>query len=129
MKSLIWFSWMLTGNLNSLWYLYEPLSKLRDFLIMLPFFRLLEHISPPANHQFKFELAWLQREGFHDMVKSVWNRPVVDSSPIQRWNNKPCSLRSHLSGWARHVTGILKKEKLRLSSIIDDLEALAEVHP
>jgi mannosylglycoprotein endo-beta-mannosidase len=32
-------------------------------------------------------------------------------------------------GWARHVTGILKKEKARLSSIIDDLEALAEVGP
>jgi mannosylglycoprotein endo-beta-mannosidase len=38
-------------------------------------------------------------------------------------------LRKHLSGWARHVTGILKKEKLRLSSIIDDLEALVEVRP
>jgi hypothetical protein len=45
------------------------------------------------------------------------------------WNNKLHSLRSHLSGWARHVTGILTKEKLRLSLIIDDLEALAEVRP
>jgi mannosylglycoprotein endo-beta-mannosidase len=33
----------------------------------------------------------------------------------------------HLSGWARHTAGILKKEKLCLSAIIDDLEALAEV--
>jgi hypothetical protein len=39
------------------------------------------------------------------------------------------TLRSHLSGWARHVTGALKKEKLRLFSIIDGLEALAEVGP
>jgi hypothetical protein len=29
--------------------------------------------------------------------------------------------------WARHVTSILKREKLRLSSIIDELESLAEV--
>jgi mannosylglycoprotein endo-beta-mannosidase len=33
----------------------------------------------------------------------------------------------HLSGWASHTTGILKKEKLQLSAIIDELESLAEV--
>jgi hypothetical protein len=38
-------------------------------------------------------------------------------------------LRKQLSGWASHVTGILRKEKQCLSSIIDDLEALAEVRP
>jgi hypothetical protein len=36
-------------------------------------------------------------------------------------------MRKHLSGWASHIAGILKKEKLRLSAIIDELEALAEV--
>jgi hypothetical protein len=45
------------------------------------------------------------------------------------WNNKLHSLHSHLSGWVRHVTGILTKEKLRLSSIIDDMEALVQVRP
>jgi hypothetical protein len=54
---------------------------------------------------------------------------VAVGSPIQRWNNKLCSLCSHLRGWARHVTRVLKKEKLRLSSIIVELEALAEVRP
>jgi hypothetical protein len=39
------------------------------------------------------------------------------------------ALRKHLAGWASNVTGIFFKEKLRLSSIIDDLEALAEVRP
>jgi mannosylglycoprotein endo-beta-mannosidase len=63
------------------------------------------------------------------MVKKVWDRPVTAMSPIQRWNYKIRALRSHLCGWARHVTGVLKKEKLRLSSIIDGLEALAEVGP
>jgi hypothetical protein len=60
------------------------------------------------------------------MVKNVWERPVAANSPIQRWDSKLRYLRSHLSGWARHVTRVLKKEKLRLSAIIDDLEALAE---
>jgi hypothetical protein len=60
-----------------------------------------------GKHRFKFELEWLQRDGFHDMVKSVWDRPVNVVTPIQRWNFKIHALRSHLSGWAQHVTGIL----------------------
>jgi hypothetical protein len=63
------------------------------------------------------------------MVKSVWECPVVGQSPIVRWNNKIRSVRKHLGGWARHTTGILKKEKVRLSSIIDNLEEIAEVRP
>jgi hypothetical protein len=63
------------------------------------------------------------------MVKNVWEKPTTASSPIQRWNSKLRALCSHLSGWARHVSGVLKKEKQRLSSIIDNLEALAEISP
>jgi hypothetical protein len=70
---------------------------------------------PPCNHWFKFELGWLQRDGFHDMVKTVWERPITATSPIRRWSTKLCTLRSRLSGWERHVTSVLKKEKLRLS--------------
>jgi hypothetical protein len=44
--------------------------------------------KPHNNHRFKFELGWLQREGFHDMVKNVWERPSTASSPIQRSNSK-----------------------------------------
>jgi hypothetical protein len=39
------------------------------------------------------------------------------------------AMRKHLSGWAAHMAGILKKEKARLSKVIDDLEAVAEVRP
>ena len=81
-----------------------------------------------CKHKFKFELGWLHHDGFHELVKKVWDRPVVGSNPIQRWNNKMRATRKFLRGWARHMTGVLKKEKLWLSSIIDDLEALAEVH-
>jgi hypothetical protein len=82
---------------------------------------------PPSNRRFKFELGWLAREGFQTMVKRIWERPVVGLSPIQRWNNKMRTVRRHLCFWARHTTVILKKENLQLSSIIDDLEAKAEV--
>jgi hypothetical protein len=39
------------------------------------------------------------------------------------------ALCKHLSGWASHTAGILKKEKPRLSAIIHELEAFAEVRP
>jgi mannosylglycoprotein endo-beta-mannosidase len=63
------------------------------------------------------------------MVKNVWERPVYASNPVLRWNKKMRALRKHLSGWASHTAGVLKKEKLRLSNIIDELEALAKVRP
>jgi hypothetical protein len=80
-----------------------------------------------CKHPFKFDLGWLQREGFHDMVKNVWDIPVSGNTLILRWNNKMRAMRKHLLGWASHTAGILKKVKLRLSTIIDELEALAEV--
>ena len=40
-----------------------------------------------------------------------------------------CAFCKFLGGWARHMVGILKKEKLRLSTIIYELKALAEVRP
>ena len=82
---------------------------------------------PPCNKLFKFELAWLHREGFQEMVKKIWERPVAGVTPIHRWNNEIRAIRTHLVCWARHTTGFLKKEKERLASIIDALEALTEV--
>ena len=48
---------------------------------------------------------------------------------IQRWNIKLRNLRKFLRGWARHTTGMLKKEKERLCIIIDELDKLAEIRP
>ena len=56
---------------------------------------------PQCKRQFKFELGWLHREGFHELVRKVWERPVVGNNPIQRWNNKIHALRKFLGGWAR----------------------------
>jgi hypothetical protein len=107
----------------------RALEHIEGFLDHAPILLTTGTHKPSGNYRFKFELGWLQRDGFYDMVKKVWDRPVTAMSPIQRWNYKIRALRSHLSGWARHVTGVLKKEKLRLSSIIDGLEGLAEVGP
>jgi hypothetical protein len=53
---------------------------------------------------FKLELDWLHREGFSYLVRTVWEKPVVGRSPIQRWSNKLCATCRYLGGWARHMT-------------------------
>jgi hypothetical protein len=82
--------------------------------------------TSPPKRPFKFELGWLLREGFSDMVKNVWEQHYVAGSPIQRWNCKLRAVRKYLGGWARHTAGLLKQEKLSLSTSIDELEAIAE---
>jgi hypothetical protein len=44
--------------------------------------------SPPRKIPFKFELRWLQSEGFTDIAKNIWDQQVVLGTPIQRWNRK-----------------------------------------
>jgi hypothetical protein len=58
---------------------------------------------PPCYRRFKFELGWLHRDGFHDMVRSVWECPAVGQTPIEMWNNKIRAVHKHLGGWARHT--------------------------
>jgi hypothetical protein len=82
---------------------------------------------PQHRRQFKFELGWIYRDGFADMIKFIWDKTVAGNTPIQRWNNKLYSVCIYLGGWARHMTGQLKQEKLSLTSYIDDLETIAEV--
>jgi hypothetical protein len=40
-----------------------------------------------SPRKFQFEIGWLQRDGFHNMVKEIWERPVAGLNLIQRWNN------------------------------------------
>jgi hypothetical protein len=61
------------------------------------------------------------------MVMKFWEIPISGDTLMHRWNNKMCALRKHLSSWARHIIGLRKIEKQHLSSIIDDLKALAKV--
>jgi hypothetical protein len=75
---------------------------------------------------FLFELAWLKVDGFIDMVARKWGSIPIDDNPINSWQNKIRHLRQYLKGWARNQSGIYKKEKERLSFIIDTLDRKAE---
>jgi hypothetical protein len=79
---------------------------------------LLLDIKSPAfaecNRLFKFELCWLQREGFHDHVKEIWSCSNKGKNSVQRWNNKLSALRRFLHGWAAQSNGEYKKKKVEL---------------
>jgi hypothetical protein len=62
---------------------------------------------------FKFELGWLIRVGFMDMVRDIWTNILVGSTPMERWQGKIRRLHQYLRGWVKNTSGQYKKEKKR----------------
>jgi len=83
--------------------------------------------SSAYQPQFKFELGWLLRDGFCEMVTDVWNSTLVDGSPIERWQAKIRRLRQYLRGWAKSVSGAYKKEKTVILNKLDELDKKAKI--
>ena len=46
-----------------------------------PLFYSTNSPSPAYQPQFKFELGWLLRDGFCEMVRDVWHNVLVEGSP------------------------------------------------
>jgi hypothetical protein len=67
---------------------------------------------------FKFELGWLIRDGFMEMVRDIWTNTLVGSTPMERWQGKIHRLYQYLRGWVKNTGGQYKKE------ILDTLNAL-----
>jgi hypothetical protein len=83
--------------------------------------------STTYQPQFKFELGWLLRDGFCEMVSEVWQNTIATGSPIERWQTKIRRLRQYLRGWAKYVSGVYKKEKATLLNKLDELDKKAEI--
>jgi len=79
--------------------------------------------TPPL---FQFELGWLLREGFFELVSDVWNKENKGSTSLQVWQNKIRKLRQFLRGWAKNMNGAYKKEKQELLKKADELDKKAE---
>jgi hypothetical protein len=73
---------------------------------------------------FKFELGWLLRDGFKEMVRDIWTNTIVGRTPMERWKGKIHRLRKHLRGWEKHKWP-LKREKEILNTL-DSLDKKAE---
>jgi len=71
---------------------------------------------------FKFELGWLTRDGFFDLITDVWKAKNRGTTPLQRWQNKIRAVRRFLRGWAKNQVGENKKKKISLLQQLDILD-------
>jgi hypothetical protein len=102
-------------------------SRDRNILDHTPLI-LITGASTHQNRQptFKFERGWLTRDGFFDMVADIWQSECRGYTTLERWQNKIRNLIQYLRGWAKHTTGIYRKEKKSLISLIDLLDKKVE---
>lgn len=75
---------------------------------------------------FRFELGWLERDGFFEMVAKEWQSINKGRNPMERWKHKIVHLRQHLRGWAWSLSGTYKKQKIKLLALFDTLDKKAE---
>jgi hypothetical protein len=82
--------------------------------------------APQSTPKFKFELSWLLKDGFYDMVAEIWQTENKGSAHMEKWQNKIRALRRYLRGWAKNMNKIYKKEKKELTLKIEQLDRKAE---
>jgi hypothetical protein len=85
-----------------------------------------EKAKPKKQPPFRFELGWLLKEGFFEVVSEVWNKETRGNTPTQRWQNKIRRLRQFLRDWAKNMNGAYKKEKQELLRKAEELDKKAE---
>jgi len=80
-------------------------------------------LSPGSSQPlFKFELGWLTRDDFREVVIDSWRQSCNGISPLEIWQIKIRRLRQFLRGWAKNKSGHYKKEKKDLISKLDVLD-------
>jgi hypothetical protein len=67
--------------------------------------------SQPKASGFKFELAWLFKDGFHEKVREVWQRENKGSTSMEIWQNKIRTLRRYLRGWEKIQMGNTRRKR------------------
>lgn len=53
-----------------------------------------------VQKKFRFEKWWLQHEGFAEVVRNYWSKPVKGDSALDIWQNKLRALRKNIKGGA-----------------------------
>jgi hypothetical protein len=90
---------------------------------------LIDSGQPPKQNKanlFKFELSWLLKEEFYELVTEVWHKENRGSSSLEKWHNKIRHLRRYLQGWAKNLNGTYKKERQDLITRLEQMDKKAE---
>jgi hypothetical protein len=67
---------------------------------------------------FKFELGWLLRECFIDMIRGLWSSTTYGHTPMERWQGKIRRVRRYLRGWAKNVSDQYRNEKKEILNLL-----------
>jgi hypothetical protein len=69
--------------------------------------------APSSDNQslLKFELGWLLRDIFVNMMKEIWESVTDEEDSMRYWQEKIQRVIQHLIGWAKNVSRANKKEK------------------
>jgi exonuclease III len=97
------------------WEAKYPLSSVvalsRDISDHTPI--LLNTGEPVTGNQypFKFEIGWLLRDGFFDMVKDIWTSVVEGDTPLERWQSRIRRVRQYLMFGLKILVVIIKSKR------------------
>ena len=113
------------------WELKFPLANVQGLMREISDQTPLLLSSRDASHirnskLFKFELEWLTKDGFFDMVKDVWESKYRGITPMEKWQNKIRRVRCFLRGWARNIASVDKKKKHDLLTRLNALDRKAK---
>jgi hypothetical protein len=103
------------------------------FLVLVDFFSdhvslcLKTYFAPPLVRDFRYELCWMLRPNFRNLVEKIWSLPVRGKKSIEIWKEKTKRLKKMLKGWNINVEGRYLKLKRDLMSKIDILDKKCEV--
>ena len=75
---------------------------------------------------FIFELGWLARVDFWEVVERSWKSDCEENTALYIWQNKIRRLQQFLRGWAKNKRGHYEEEKKELISKLDRLDKKAE---
>lgn len=80
-----------------------------------------------CKRKFRFDTSWFKHENFLPAVKLIWDKKVFSCDPIDVINIKIKRFKKYFKGWGANVFGHMKKEKLKLTLELNDLEQLEEM--
>ena len=75
---------------------------------------------------FRYENAWLLREGFRELVYNTWNERYFGDI-LDRWQSRLRRLRKKAKGWNRNIDAWYRKIKMEIIKELDDLDKRAEI--
>lgn len=103
-KILVSLEWELSFSLATVSALNRDLSD------HVPLF-LSSGLDPPYCNVFRYENCWVEREGFHQVVRESWHAATYCLFDIDKWQEKARRLRRHVNGWHYNREGVYKRQK------------------